>query len=113
MISKIVEIEWDIKLETLSEEFYFQLVPVCTVLLVFEDKTQKEFQFQMGDKTLVIDFGPLSLPEGLVNKIIERIKKPLENEVYQLMRKVENLYKYGSFDKEFLDQFWVDNAMGK
>ena len=112
MIEKLVEVEWDIRLETLNEEYYFQLIPICTVLLIFEDETQKGFSFQVGNKTLIMDYTP-GLPINLINKIIDRIEKPLRKQVDDLISGVESLTKYGSFEKEFWDKFWVDNMMNK
>src|SRR4030042_3848177 len=113
MIEKIVKVEWDLKIETLIEDYYYQAAPICSFIIYFEDGKSVEFQAQIADKIVVTDKGPNDLSTELVNKIIDRLHNPLQKEVDMLMMKVEKVTKRGYFEKDFWDKFWVDNAMGK
>jgi len=112
LLSKITEIEWDIRLETSGQDYYYLATPICDVTVFFEDGKKGEFSIQIGDKPLIVDEGK-DLDMSVINRIIDRIFKPLQKESDALMNQVENLTKYGEFRKEFLDQFWLDNITGK
>ena len=113
MISKVTAVEWDIRLETLINDYHYQVAPICSLTIHFEDGNKMEFQIQIADKVTVVEEGPKDLPMELINKIIDRIYKPLQKEIDALMIKVEKITKYGDFEKDFWDKFWVENMMGK
>ena len=113
MIEKIVRIEWSLKIETSIADYNFHAVPICMLTIHFENGETKELRIQIADKVLLIDHPLHDFPMDVINKIIDRVQKPLQKEVDKLMMRIEKVTNYGSFKKEFWNQFWVENAMGK